>query len=74
MKPVGRVILARDYKLGENVAITLLRVPRCLYPRIIGQVFYIDGHPYRVPVDIDPVKIGGNKIDHLLNSFYLEKV
>jgi len=74
MKPVGRVILARDYKAGEDIAITLLRVPKGLYPGVLGQVFYVDGYAYRVPVDIDPVKVGGNRVDHLINGFYLEKV
>ena len=74
MKPVGRIILAKPYKEGEDLAVTLLRVPRILYPGVLGQIFYVDQAAYRVPTDIDLVKVGGNKIDHLLNSFYLRKV
>lgn len=74
MKPVGRIILGKPYKAGEDLAVTLLRVPRVLYPGVLGQVFYVDQQAYRVPTDVDPVKVGGNKIDHLLNSFYLKVV
>jgi len=74
MRPVGRVILARDYKRGEDIAVTLLRVPKGLYPGVLGQVFYVDGQAYQVPTDVDPVKVGGNRVDHLLNGFYLKRV
>ena len=74
MKPVGRIILGKPYVEGQDLAVTLLRVPRSLYPGVLGQVFYVDQVAYRVPTDVDPVKVGGNKIDHLINSFYLRKV
>ena len=74
LKPVGRVILARSYVEGENVAVSLLRVPKQIYASVLGQVFYLDGVPYRVPGDLNPIKIGGNGLDHLLNNFYLEVV
>lgn len=74
MKPVGRVILARPYLEGENIAVTLLKVPRSLYGSILGAVFYVDGTPYKVPVNVDRVKVGGNKLEHFVNSFYLERV
>jgi len=74
MKPLGRVILAQPYKEGENIAVTLLRVPRSLCEKVLGAVFYIDEQPYRVPVEVDPVKVGGNKMEHLVNNFYLEYI
>lgn len=74
MRPVGRVILGKAYIEGEKVAVTLLKVPRSLYPGVLGQVFYIDQQAYKVPIDLNPVKVGGNKVDHLLNNFYMEKV
>ena len=74
MKPVGRIILGKPYREGEDLAVVLLRVPRSLYPGVLGQVFYVDQQAYRVPTDIDPVRVGGNKIDHLINSFNLKVV
>ena len=75
MKPVGRVILNGEYLEGERLAVTLLRVPRLLYPDgVLGQVFFIDQVAYRVPTDVNPIKVGGNKVDHLINSFYMERL
>ncbi len=74
MRPVGRVVLARDYKEGENVAVAVLKVPRSCMEYVLGQVVYIDGEAYRIPSDLNPIKVGGNKLEHLLNNFYLERV
>jgi hypothetical protein len=72
MRPAGRVILAKPYQEGEDLAVTLLRVPKVLYPGILGQVFYVDGKAYKVPAKLNPIKVGGNKREHLLNGFYME--
>jgi len=75
MKPVGRIILNGVYTEGQRLAVTLLRVPKLLYPDgVLGQVFYVDQVPYRVPTDIHAIKVGGNKADHLVNGFYLERL
>lgn len=74
MKPVGRVILARPYVEGESLAVSILKVPKQYFSSILGQVFWIDGFEYKVPNDLNPIKVGGNKLDFLVNNFYLERV
>jgi hypothetical protein len=74
LRPVGRVILARPYVAGENVAVSILRVPKSYCSSVLGRVFYLDGKPYRVPRDLNTIKVGGNGLDHLLNNFYLEVI
>ena len=73
-KPVGRIILAKPYVEGEPVAVTLLKVPRSLCSGVLGKTFYLDGVAYRVPIKLDPVKVGGNVLEHFVNNFYLEPV
>jgi hypothetical protein len=73
-KPVGRIILGKPYVEGEPLAVTLLKVPKVLYSGVRGHIFYVDGRAYRVPQKLDPVKVGGNGTDHLLNNFYMELV
>lgn len=74
MKPVGRVILARPYIAGEPLAVSVLKVPKQYFSSILGQVFWIDGLAYKVPNNLNPIKVTGNKLDFLVNNFYMERV
>jgi hypothetical protein len=71
--PIGRVVLVDDksYAPGKPIDIALLTVPVAKMKTIEGQVFYVDGLPYKVPEGLHPIKVRESGGKHLVNSFTL---
>jgi len=73
-KPVGRVVLVDDFRPGEPLKVSILKVPRQYMDKVVGHEFYIGKYIYKVPEDIHYIKVTHNAVDHLLNSFVMEYV
>jgi len=73
-RPVGRVVLFDDFKVGEPLKVSVLKVPRQYMDKVTGQEFYIGKYIYKVPEDLHKIKVSHNAVDHLLNSFVMEYI
>jgi len=72
--PIGRVILAEDYKEGADLKVLLLEVPRQFYTSVLGVEVFVDGVKYKIPENIHPIRLGGDKLKHLINNIVIKKV
>lgn len=74
-RPLGRVILRGSYDSTEDrIYCVLMTIPKQYMSEIKGQYFWIDGEKYQIAKDTSDIRFSGNKIEHRVNSFYLEKV
>lgn len=73
-RPVGRVVIASDYKEGERLPVAVMEIPRTITGNPVEIDVYIDGIKYRPQKDIHSIRIGGDHLRHLVNSFYLEPI
>ncbi len=75
-RPVARAILAEDqaYVYGEPIALVLLTAPSAQMKSVLGRVFYVDGLPYAVPVDVPSLRVAERGGKHMVNNFYLQPV
>ncbi len=73
--PIGRVILNKPYVEGENVEVVLLSLlkNKVNIHTVRGMIVYIDGEPYKIPEDLNDVKIISDTIYVMLNHFVLIK-
>lgn len=72
--PIGRAILRSSYKVGSDIALVLLIVPKSLIISLLDTIFYVDDHPYKIQNDINPIKITTTSIKYMINNFYLKSV
>ena len=71
--PIGRVSLIGEYKLESKIPIAVMEVFDKNNVKAIGN-FYIDGKPYKVQDDINPVRFTGINGKVYVNNFYLVEV
>lgn len=71
--PIGRVSLIGEYKLESKIPIAVMEVFNKNNVRAIGN-FYIDGKPYKVQDDINPVRFTNINGKIYVNNFYLVEV
>jgi hypothetical protein len=72
-KPFGRVILAEQYQEDEDIKVTLMTIPKEFTKYVKGLVVFIDEIPYIIPEDLHELKIGGDPLRWLINSFILKR-
>jgi len=72
--PLGRIILIDDdvYDEGEPINVALLTVPLSKTKKVQGLTYYVDGHPYRIPLDLSNIKTNQVGDKHLVNNFVLK--
>ena len=74
-RPIGRVIISDTYEKGaDRIYCVLMTIPKQLISKVKGQHYYIDGEKYIIAKDTPDVRFSGTKLEHKVNSFYLEKV
>ena len=73
-KPLGRIILAKEYIPETKIAITLMEIPRSFTDNPQTEIFYIDELPYKIQEDLHPIRIRKTKLKYLVNNFYLNPV
>ncbi len=73
-KPIGRVVLPGDFKMGTSIAVAILTVPKALQVPLVGTKFYVDGEPYQVPEDLPKVKFTTTIDKLMVSNFFLDKV
>lgn len=73
--PIGRVILGGTYEPSmDKIYCVLMTIPKQYMSDIRGKEFWIDGEKYQIAKDTPSIRFSGNKLEHRVNSFYLEKV
>ena len=74
-RPMGRVILGGTYEPSmDRISCVLMTIPKEYMSEIKGNVFWIDGEKYQIAKDTPSIRFSGNKLEHRVNTFYLEKV
>lgn len=74
-RPLGRVILSGNYEPSmDRIHCVLMTIPKEYMSEIKGNVFWIDGEKYQIAKDTPSIRFSGNKLEHRVNTFYLEKV
>jgi hypothetical protein len=71
--PIGRVILSGEYVPSDRIYCVLMTIPKSYMSDIKGKDFWIDGEKYQIAKDTPSIRFSGNKLEHRVNSFYLEK-
>jgi hypothetical protein len=70
-KPLGRIVLAKDYVEGADIAVAVLKVPLSILATLSGQRVWVDGNEYEIPV-LPELKISKSTLDTFANHFYLK--
>ncbi|GAF93990.1 unnamed protein product [marine sediment metagenome] len=74
--PLGRIILRDDssYEEGKPLDVALLTVSAMRTRNVMGLLYYLDGHPYRIPEDLPALRIVTAQGRHRVNSFIMQPV
>jgi len=76
-KPVGRVVIPSwfVYKEGEDISISVLKVPLSIREGIFESEVYVDGFKYQIPRnDIKNFRANVREGDWIISSFILKRV
>ena len=74
-KALGRMVLRfeESYKEGDDIQVTILKVPCQFMTSILGSFIYIDGYRYRVPEKLPDFRVNQRDRDWVVSSFILPR-
>lgn len=72
--PIARVVLKDGFvfEKGKPIPVVILMVANSLNINPLVHTYYADGHPYKVPSDISPIRVTNSQGKKYINSFTLE--
>jgi hypothetical protein len=71
-RPLARLIMPSDeFSVGENLKVTLLKIPKVFNLPLRGLELYIDNQLYRVPLDLPELKIRSRGSEDIISNFIL---